>query len=371
MTTIELDGNEYQIENVDVLDSWRDGLSDLIDELAGKFDSYHWHDIRIEGDNLKMLSVKVAEAMTDYRSPKSGKAPELSWSDTITDILLEMGFEGNLGVDSQEDVVSDMVFSERKVKEAVQKICAISDELGCDVDSDDLSTEIRQAITEKVIENDPSDILSAVKNVRIPLVYVAPSGDEDINRQYRDFGDIEANGGFQDAGDHLKTDGLKSLFRLLNASPLAAITAGEAPTDMDEFDKWIEADDEMGIAPGASVVPIEDVATIYDNCGYTSLPCWYGTIELQDLLKIDPTKEMQVSGGLIGMYAAGNGTGYMLNLEDGVKVTISPLGKITEPRGNDPIDVFGLIRKCEHAEVHQEEPVPKKAKAKELGGFEM
>lgn len=357
MTTpliFEFDGEEYAIEDPSNKTSWLVGLEGLMQEFAN--DNYgvqheRWDD-DFSDDQHKTLGRAVATAMLEYR--KELQAANLNdtlctpWENLLSGSLYE-ALHGELG--SDYDAHDHGLYSSKftEIEEAITEAAEDYESSVCDLDG--LVDDIRSCIREKMEELDDSTIYDSIGHLSIKLMYVP--GFDHKKHSIDDF-DVNPN----EFSTIAPSQGHQALLTLTRISIPELLELNEVdPSDSGLIDAWLDMNEATAVE-GAEAPPIssEEVHELIENATVSyALPAWVGSIKIKDLKKIDPSKPLEVTGGVIALIDHLNGAGHVVSVADGSKVVIQPSDFLDKECNYGVKQIFDLTTRSLEATIATQE----------------
>jgi len=357
MTTplnFEFDGEEYTIEDPSNKNSWLVGLQSLMQEFANEnYGVQHerW-DSDFSDEQHKTFGRAVATAMLEYR--KELQAANLNetlctpWENVLAGSLYNALY-GELGsdYDAHDHGLYSAKFTE--IEEAIADAAEDFEAPVCDLEA--LVDDIRSSIREKMEELDDSTIYDSIGHLSIELMYV-PGFDHE-KHSIDDF-DVNPN----EFSKRAPSYGHQALLTLTRISIPDLLELTEVdPSDSDLIDAWLEMKEAPAVE-GDQAPPIsrEKVLELIENASVSyALPAWFGSIEIKDLKKIDPSKPLEVTGGLIGLIDHLNGAGYVVPVAAVGKVVIQPSDCLDQEYNNSVKKICDLTEKSMKAKIVTQE----------------
>ncbi|MHD0644695.1 hypothetical protein ACYPKM_03515 [Pseudomonas aeruginosa] len=347
-TIIEIDCEEIEIEDINNEESWVKALGSQIAEVASENYLYAYESLHDDIDDEKRVKFanQFFEVFNAFKKSWDAATPEarqqMSWREVVEDTITEgERFWGNQNDENapvsfysmkQDDIAFEMLCQCKKWKALERELKAAHESSGTDLDEDDLVNRIRNAVTEKMIDADPSSLLEGVGDIKIPVIFM-PSPDPTASKTYtNDDFDLDVSGGLGSIAEAvIRGDaGPTSMMKVFNISPaelLEGIDLEEEDSDL--IDSWVKLQDQLGIEPGNAKIHLPHLLECLSTTtsSYVTL-CWYGMVEIKDLVKLDPINGFQLQGGGYGAFDFPNGDGYHLELPGNFRIDVNNPGYI-------------------------------------------
>lgn len=338
---LEVGGEEYIIPDAENVDSWLKTLDPLIKDIVecNGFDAFE-PITDIGTDTERAIAAAVENAMLTYRADQN-----LSWEDALNEAIEAALFEESL-LDRQEQWIHGL-------SDFHSLMSGIEDCLEENGDVYINLEDIRNTISDKlVIELESQTItkpIDSIKNHSVRFVYVPDYGIAGMTLDSFDF--------YTDLPHVSEREGLFALCNLFRVRPISLINhLGIAQDETETIDKWIEH--EAAFRPNDfQSEHANKVAYIIENSGVEyGTPMWIGMIEMSDILRIDPRKEIHLKGGQAGIHNFYTGAGYIDSLPDGNGIIIGPDQLLTAEVGYGEKSVYGITSQFLNASVSNTAP---------------
>lgn len=356
----EFDGHDLIIEDPTSSASWLAGMEPFISSFASEHYGLRYELIDdLSDEKVKALSSAVGIALVEYRKETrealASDKPFTEWQHVLGDALA-CALDGDNHIHEEHD---EPLYGETftELYEALDAAMEAHDGPVADVDT--VIDEIRSASREKMEEHDWTTIYDAVGKYKLPLQFVP--GYTPGKQALGDF-DISA-----DEIQECTTPGYgeQALLNLLRVSiPDFMAYKKFDYTDTDLIDAWVERMIDPTTVPsfrqrGPVFRDLKDLDAFFSDAGgTTTLPCWIGSITPNSLKLIDPLKDNELTGGLIGLTEWVNGSGSIKFLGDQQVVVLTGDWVLEDERGHTVEEVFGLVKSSLDADI---KPVVDKA----------
>lgn len=339
MLQIEIDDIEIIIEDEDEVESWVKAFGSKIEDIAEaeSVERFYNHGKRDELD--KEISDSIATAM---RMRLGGNKPEgETWSNIIEDCLLE--FMGDSYTSGHSDEVYGIVNNSHEMKSLVREIEFALEDTDILWMLDDIRTALTLAVTDSIVANDTSTPLDEMGNCLVPLAILQNPSEGYKNLSIDDFCiyRIREGGGA----------GAESLVRLLGVSiEQASKIFGVEPHDHDAMSGLIGLYSGLSIEGTGCIVSEADFDELCSSLN-GSVPCWYGEVTLNDLVKSDPLNSIKVKGGVVGVHDFCDGAGSLIKLSEDHELKFESGCLVVSGMRYMPRDVYGYSTSIYKADI--------------------
>jgi hypothetical protein len=376
-TALELDfkNDSIEIEDPSDQDSWLKAFEPLMQKWAQSEYGlkYEQRDDDFDAKKSKSLSECVGIAMSNYRKEVADSLvsdePFTEWQYILGDaISRELYGEMGNDHDANDYFLHGETFT--ALYECISEAMEEHDGPVCDLD--ELIDKIRHQTRYKMEDLDYTTIFDEVGKQTIKLMYV-PGFDP--NTQNVDNFDINPS----EISTRAPGLGHQALLNLARVSIPELMEMVEVDQDDSELiDAWLELEDPVAKAEAAGqpLTPLftssDDLQSLFENTNGNSyvLPCWVGSLTFNDLKKIDPTKPLELSGGIVFFNDYSNGSGFDVHLDDSAKIIVPPDHFLGKEYGHSVEETFGLTRRSLAANIKNHEPIVLLDKVVETGHME-
>jgi hypothetical protein len=378
MTTaleLEFEGEDLVIEDPSDQASWIKGFDSFIQGWASEHYTFkhEYRDNDFDKKTSKSLGESIARAMQIYREEVAesniNNEPFTAWEHVLADAVSQtLHGEFHHDNDGNDEFLYSSTFED--LYSCIDEAMSEHDGPVCDLD--ELVDEIRTQTRYKMEELDTSTIYDEVGGLSVTLMHVPGFNPE---TGYIDDFDINSS----EISTRAPGMGHQALLNLIRVSIPDLMELVEIDQDDSGLiDAWLDLEDPVakGAALGQPVTPlfssVDGVKALFENTnGYSGvLPCWVGSVKINDLKKIDPTKSIELSGGIIALTENANGAGYYESLEDSAKIVIDPSGFLIKEYGYTVMEIFDMTRRSLEAKISIYEQVVPTRKAPENNDLE-
>jgi hypothetical protein len=349
--TLELNGDEYTVDDAACMESWIKGLWSIIEDLAEKngFEKYQSVD-KLSEDEERKIAGAISFAMMEFRGEAAiidGDTSAL-WRECMIRTL--ESHVGNMCFDYGDDLHNII----RKNLESfyVDIESAMEDHGGPVCDADTVLSKMLDEVIIKIEENDTSNILDEIGSLQIRMVYTPGIRPGSIAQT-----DLTISSADICRENPAHNTGMHSFIKLFGVSPLALLEAINVDyTDTALIDAWIQFASES-IQHSSPLLSISELVEIVEaDCSNNSTPCWIGMLSVNDLLKIDPSKPFDLRGGAVGLHDFVNGSGWLNFLPDSACISVQATEFLTCEVGYGEHSVYGHRVRDLKASVNQSQP---------------
>lgn len=378
MTTaleLEFEGEDLVIEDPSDQDSWIKAFEPLMQKWAtAEYGlKYEQRDDDFDKKTSKDLGECIASAMKDYRKEVADSLvndePFTEWQYVLGDALSRQIY-GEMGNDhdANDHFLHGKTFT--TLYECISEAMDEHDGPVCDLD--ELVDEIRTQTRYKMEDLDYTTIFDEVGKLSIKLMYV-PGFDP--NTQSVDNFDINPSE-ISTRAPGLGHQALLSLARVSIPDLMEMVEVDQDDSGL--IDAWLELEDPVAKAEamGQPVTPLfkssDDLKSLFENTNGNSyvLPCWVGSLTFNELKKVDPTKPLELSGGIVVFNDYANGSGFDVHLDESAKIIVASDHFLGKEYGYSVEETFGLTRRSLVANIKNHEPIVPLAKVVETGHME-
>lgn len=314
--TFNYNEEDYEIEDPRSKLSWLNALKPALKEFADN--NYAIQYERAYGDLSKEFERKLARAvgmaMIEHRkiaakenenyAENESTDERTTWKQTLEHYIsiavhADLDDESSLCLaqDPQSDVLSETGFW--KLRDDIEN--ALYDEGGLDdVDVDNIFYELLNFTENEMLSNDNSDVFDAYGKISLKFMHVAfPEGLSSIDDIM--FSTMSMNSIRPCTG----TESLLKLFRIPCHEFFNELDIDATETAI--IDSWIKEfkGDSYELTPLKT--PEEVIQIIDDSSSHCMFAMWVGELTLDEILKIDPTKPFELTGGVVGLNDCVNG----------------------------------------------------------------
>lgn len=321
--------DEYTVADPSSSDSWLEALQPFIDDFASEHYTTQWQGDRngLGDKELQKVAEAVPRAIQEFRALTVEQRANTTFRNTLGWVLTE-AFEDSDCIDCQSEALHQSGFYQ--LHEDLLDILAEVD--GPVADDEEIWEAIRNAVEEKMSELDDSEIFDMLGNPNIPLSFSPMYRAMHQSGRAYDLDDLLLYPeSFGQHGPCAEIDGLAKLLRmsLRVLMPLMKIDY----KDDDNIRAWMKHkfDIEADLPP---VITKDQLVDLLDNCGSNYVyPEWIGCLGLDELSRLDPSKPMKLTQGVIAFMDVVNGAGHTVELDDKAFVIVQPDQCLSEEPG--------------------------------------
>lgn len=353
--TIYLEDNDLEIEVEDPSspESWVEALSDFMSNAVEN--CYYNQYEKIDNLSYELIIRIVNETNKAIEGAKQSSSSEVPFKKTLSEKLFEGMDESGLG----EELSCDYEYAMQPIYKALSNIeedieRAMEQVDGPVCDCDDVVNLLKDYGEQKVFEKDDSTILDAIGDLKLPFI-LSPGMKPDS-----DAGDTMIHtGNFY--GD---SSNIKGLLRLMGVKGRDFLDAYFEEIDFNDEPTMSFVDEIIDFEPGVEpVIDASELIEMIDNSSSYARPQWCGTLSINEILRVDFSKDVALTGGTIGLHDFINGAGNINCLDDDKKVILKPEDCLFRDSGYSTIETHGLSLSAYDAEIFNTE-TPRKEKGR-------
>lgn len=350
-----LNNEDFEVDDPNSLESWIKSLTAFIGKEASKH--YTWHfetnskHYDLEKGTQREMARGISNALLKYRQeaakPVDPDEPRDDWPTLVRRAVRSaVGLEDPDNIHCPQDEALQ-ASSFRKIRAQLEDI--VEDYEGPIVDADELYWEISNHVVYKMQELDTSTELDSYGAPAIKFIFVPGLSPRDS------IDDISFYP--ENLSEDPESAGFDALMKLTRADALELMEQIELDhTDTETINKWLKYSDSQPEQNALIPVTSEDdnnLLYLIDNAGCRyGTPSWIGYLTVNQIIALDPLKDIFLSGGSVGINDWTNGAGCMIDLPKGAVITLGQDDWLSKEHGHE--------MECQPGAISNEPPKPKK-----------